>query len=294
MIIRFQSCTSSFDADQQLVASLVNSVGTMVGLYQADQPVQLKPLCHKKNTPELFYSNSEWLVSDRLELITAGLYRCTREWKNISGQSQEVILVMDLYRPGPVSSYVIPAVSYNGNAWGNGLEPKGLVDSTLSGSSPEAAAWVFGGDRTSIPVCTMTESNNVSVALYTSEALANESARSLHHLPGDWTSQRIWWPLQEQPRTYSGRDVYSPAIHNTILFQAGENHTRECFISIHPAVEGPNDFSAILDTAWSQFYRYVPPKITPEQAWSLSIRFAKETLWEEKDDFKGFILGRVS
>lgn len=289
MNIRFQPDQFSLVNTSQTVVSFVNSVGRLVGLYQTGQPVELHPLHSETDPAEIRYACDGWLITDRLELLSPGLYRCQREWENLSGQAQEVVLLAELHRPSRVTSFIIPAVSYNGNGWGNGQEPKGLVDP----ASLDGAPWVFGGDRTSIPACSMTEGEGIVIALYTSEELANQSACSLHATPNGGMIQRIWWPLQEQPRMYSGRDLYGPAIHNTVLLKAGKSCSREFFISIHPALDGPNDFSAILNSAWAQFYRYVPPKLTPEQAWQFSIRFAKEILWEDRDDFKGFILGRI-
>lgn len=187
MNLHLTSSTLSFEIGQQIVASFVNRTGRLVGLYQAGLPVDFQPVIHEAAASNFRYSNTNWLINDHLELITGGLYHCTWEWKNISGQPQEVTLVMDLYRPDPVTSYIIPAVSYNNNPWGNGHEPKGITDEV----SPDQAPWVFGSDHPSIPACTMTESDRAVIALYTSEALANQSACSLHPLEDNGMTQRI-------------------------------------------------------------------------------------------------------
>ncbi len=139
MTIHFQPDHYSFQDDSQTVVSFLNSEGQLTGFYQAGEPVKFSPLPPGSDPAEIQYDDAGWRITDRLEQLSLGLYRCQREWRNLSNQPQEFILIADLYRPGQVTSAIIPAVSYNGNNWGNGQEPKGLVDPTSSTASP----WVL-------------------------------------------------------------------------------------------------------------------------------------------------------
>ena len=59
-------------------------------------------------------------------------------------------------------SYLIPGVSYNGNGWGRGREPKGLCR--------EGEPWIFEYRRTSLPSCTISENETEYMALMASDA----------------------------------------------------------------------------------------------------------------------------
>ena len=75
------------------------------------------------------YAGQGWKVEDRIECVGEGEFLCERTWCNESGQSEQIVLSSSIDRPGNNLSYLIPAVSYNGNGWGRGQEPKGLYDS---------------------------------------------------------------------------------------------------------------------------------------------------------------------
>ena len=90
-------------------------------------------------------------------------------------ESEQIVLSCSIDRPGQDLSYVIPAVSYDGNGWGRGQEPKGLYDS----ADAEQALWVFGGDRCSVPACTISEDARCAVALHGVPADAAQSGCAL-------------------------------------------------------------------------------------------------------------------
>ena len=43
------------------------------------------------------------------------------------GEACDLIPVFEQFMPGKAEHYMIPCVNYNGNAWGDGQEPKGIV-----------------------------------------------------------------------------------------------------------------------------------------------------------------------
>ena len=58
----------------------------------------------------------------------------------------------------PVRFYMIPGVLYNGNSWGDGLEPKGLVH--------EGEPWVFASHRSGIPAGLYCQSEKTALVMW--------------------------------------------------------------------------------------------------------------------------------
>lgn len=234
----------------------------------------------------IIYAGDGWRVEDRIERVGDGEYLCERTWCNGSAQSEQVVLSCSIERPDPVLSYLIPTVNYDGNGWGGGSEPKGLYD----GADAQQALWVFGGDRCSVPGCTISEDERYAVALH---GVPEDAAQSGCALEPVSTGLRHWlfWPLQEWPRAYTRRDVYAVAIRNTVELAAGESCMRRFYILIKPAPRLHAGKAAVLDSAWARFRQHVPAVYTPEQLWALGVRFAKEQLWVESDQFVGFSIG---
>src|SRR4051812_38972666 len=121
------------------------------------------------------YAGPGWTVEDHVERVGDGEYRCKRTWCNESAHGVEVVLSCSVEHAGRNLSYLIPAVSYNGNGWGKGREPKGLYDE----ENGEQALWVFGGDRCSVPACTISEGEDFALGLYGEPDDATQSGCAL-------------------------------------------------------------------------------------------------------------------
>ena len=232
------------------------------------------------------YTGPGWRVQDRIERVGNGEYQCERTWCNESAHTDEVVLSCSIEHTGHNLSYLIPAVSYDGNGWGEGREPKGLFDEENGGQ----ALWVFGGDRCSVPACTISEGEDYAAALHATPSDAAQSGCALEPIVNG-LRHWLFWPLQEWPRTYTRRDVYTRATRSSLRLAAGGTCTRTFYIVLK-STNGPRQgMAAILDAAWLRFYLHVPAAHTPEQLWALGVRFAKESLWVENDQFVGFSIG---
>jgi hypothetical protein len=244
-----------------------------------------------EGAPDVEYAGWGWTASDHITQTAPGRWTCDRTWRNASDTAQEVVLGCEIEHPGADPFYLIPAVSYNGNHWGGGSEPKGLIDTAGGAGQP----WVFGGDRASVPGCTISESDGWMVALYGAEQDAAASGCSLAPIEGPAPRtgivHRLYWPLEEGPRTYVARDRYAPAVRSMLRLAPGEACSRTFYVVIAPAPTPRQGYAAVLDDAWARCYHDVPARFTPGQLWHLGIRFAKESLWVETDDFVGFTIG---
>lgn len=234
----------------------------------------------------LTYAAEGWTVMDRLTPSAPGHFQVERSWCNHAPAPQTLVLNCALHHPGSADFHLLPAVSYNSNQWGGGGEPKGFYDE----ASAQPNLWIFGGDRTSIPACTMSASAGYAVALYAAPADATQTGCGLAP-EDDGLTHWLWWPLQEQPRTYIRRDTYGPGLATSVQLEPGAVCQRTFFVSISPAEEADQGYGALLDGAWTRFYHHVPARYTPAQLWSLGVRFAKESLWVEDDEFIGFSIG---
>ncbi len=240
----------------------------------------------------LTYTGAGWHVEDCIEWVEAGQYRCSRTWRNDAAQPQQVVLSCHVTHWGNRLDYLIPAVNYNGNGWGGGQEPKGLYAGE-GGEGDEArreALWIFGGDRCSIPACTISEGEGYAVALHGTPGDAAQSGCALEPVAGG-LRHWLFWPLQEQPRAYTRRDVYAPAIHNTLRLDSGESCTRTFYLLLMPAAGPHAGMAAIFNATWMRFRQHVAAAFSPQQLWTLGVRFAKESLWVETEQFVGFSIG---
>ena len=276
-----------FMAGARPVARLAAPLVEPEGLPEGERTIRL-PIVHAAAGAEVTidYAGGGWAATDRIERVGPGQYRCERTWRNVSSDAQDVALGCELQHTGEEPFCLIPAVSYDGNRWGGGQEPKGLSDESTSLPRP----WVFGGDRTSVPACTISESDGCAVALYASPGDAAWSACALQPTAGGM-AHRLWWPLQELPRSYCKRDTYAPGIHTTLRLAPGESCTRTFFVAVGLTSEPRQGYRAVLDGAWRQFYHRVPARFTPHEIWNLGVRFAKESLWVESAEFVGFSIG---
>src|SRR5512135_2322540 len=85
-------------------------------------------------------------AADTLQPIGAGVFEWTRRFVRHGGAADESVrLRMDLVAPYHASYWLIPAVSYQGNAWGHGLEPKGFARDGTPWSFAFHRAAVAGG-----------------------------------------------------------------------------------------------------------------------------------------------------
>ena len=285
--ITFDDEAPVFVAGEQPVARLAPPSVDLAEPNQDGRAFQLSVVAATTGTDvTLSYAGLGWTAHDRIARTGPRQFHCERTWHNTTSQPQEVVLSCELQHPGADPFYMIPAVSYNGNQWGGGQEPKGLRDEF----STPPGMWVFGGDRASVPACTISESDGYAVALYDTPEDASHSGCALQPV-ADGITHWLKWPLQEQPRTYRARDAYAAAIRSTLHLAPGESCTRNFFVAINSAPEPRQGYPVILDDAWTSFHHRVPARYTPQQLWSLGIRFAKESLWVEADEFVGFSIG---
>ena len=238
-------------------------------------------------------SNPSLTVDDSVETFGDGVYRLTRTVRNASGSAIENLrLTFDFVRDTKTNFAMIPAVCYHGNHWGRGGEPKGFQH--------EGTYWTFSSDRTPVPGATYSQDEQWAVAMWgeLSEAFP-VFACSL--IPEEsTTTHRLIWPEEELPLRYTGRDQFGPAVRRTWTLPADGSQTFSAILVIDQVKPGHRSVAKFLTEAWNQFtspqgwnathsLRKTPR--TPEEIRQLAVRYAKESLWAEEGNFRGFSIG---
>ena len=279
------------------VAQLASANGKTTSLYQMYRDGQNKRVSMQvtainlKEALKVDYAGQGWMVRDEIMRLGPRLFRGRRTWTNRTDKEQEAVLSLELTRTDEVSFYMIPGVSYNGNFLYERAPYKGLNSPQMSreeaADSIGGAQWIFAGDRSSLPACTITEAAGFAVGLYSDPPDASESACSMEAVSGGLV-QRLWWPWQEQPNSITGKNRSVQAPWETEFFRPGDSVSRNYHIVIVPAPEANWGFGAVLDVAWDELRHDVPARHTPKELWDLGLRFSKESLWVETENFVGF------
>ena len=211
--------------------------------------------------------------------------RLSVTWKNTSDAQLVCQFEIRVKTNFVFSHYVIPAVSYNGNGWGQGREPKGLVF--------HGEPWVFDHRRTSIPACTISENKDRFFAMFA----ANDTLRSLNASCSmvpceDGTMiHRLLYPCIEKPVTYRGRDRFDKAHEAYITLAPGESFATAAYLMA--GIPETENFAAsqVQDAALDLLTSPFPPKYTPEEVQFLCCEFAKRLLIE-RDGRKRICTGK--
>ncbi|WP_105616632.1 glycoside hydrolase family protein [Vallitalea okinawensis] len=215
-----------------------------------------------------------WLMTDRVKEIGEGFYQVRRSWCNQSQRDKNVNLFFDIVSSFEPAYYLIPGVSYNGNPWGNGNEPKGLTR--------DGQPLVFSFSRTGLPSATFSENNQYSLGIFaTDEKRSMNSAGSLEKTADNKMMHRITWPEVEGPYTYCDRDQYTDALTNTLTLQSQEVYGVTVYISVGHVHEAYTGWTKAYDHALDIFKKDIKMPLSPQQIWELGISYAGDILYED-------------
>jgi hypothetical protein len=221
---------------------------------------------------------------DQIRQISEGVFRIKRTCSNKSrSRLDSVRLTLDFVHTDSAAFLMIPAVSYQGNQWGRGLEPKGY--------KKDNSWWSFSYSRCAIPGATYSEGSKWAVALW--GELDNQlTPFSCSLMPQEkQTTHRLIWPEEEMPLTYVNRDTYKTGFRGKLSLGPGESITLSSVLVVTPVMPKHEAMKVFLAKAWETIPHPSIPVRTPTEIWNLSVRFINENLWVEEDIFKGFSVG---
>ena len=221
-------------------------------------------------------------VTDQIKKMSEGVFRITRTCTNRSDSPLDSLrITLDFVHADSAAFLMIPSVSYQGNLWGRGLEPKGY--------KKDGTWWSFSYSRSAVPGATYSEGSRWAVALW-SDSLKVPFSCSL--MPeARQTTHRLIWPEEEMPLTYSNRDTYKPGFKGRLTLAKGQSVTVSGILMVTPVQPGHAAMKFFLGKAWEMLPHPAISVRTPEEIWKLSVRYIQENLWAEEGVFKGFSIG---
>jgi hypothetical protein len=230
------------------------------------------------------YAGKEIAATDAVKEVRPGVLEWTRTF-DYQGKDhvRPVRLTMEVEALYASRYSLIPAVSYDGNAWGTGGEPKGFVK--------DGRPWTFAYHRTSIPGATCSEGEGWSVGLFSAPGQVLGGFSCALEPGKDRTVHRLVWPEEETPQVYSMRDAYQEAYRGDLRMSAGQKVTLKAWIVVAPVTAARHGWHALVDAAWALSARAVKPRFEPEELWEMAIQFAGDNLWAEEKGFNGFSIG---
>jgi hypothetical protein len=251
-----------------------DAAGKVSGVCINDTDVWFSAVSFRQDGAELCvgYTGEGWSMEDTVNELEDGYYVIHRIWRNMTGLQQTVRLTLAVEALYEASFYMIPCVSYNGNQWGTGREPKGLCR--------DGQPWEFAYNRQGLPSATFSENKETSVGLFASDTRPEwlRSSCSLVRRPGAMRHQ-IFWPEAERPLTYIGRDQYAaPAIHAMSL-EPGACFEVEAYLSLAPVSMAYYGWTKTYDRALSKLAAAQKPPLMAETIWRDGIHFAKSCLF---------------
>ena len=182
---------------------------------------------------------------------------------------------------------MIPSVSYNGNQWGKGLEPKGFTQDGVVRS--------FEYRRSSIPGSTYSEAENHTIAVWGQEQKQQGDLMFSCSLNPSQTqvTHSLIYPDEERPDCYSLRDVYTAPYKNFISFKSGDELTIIFYVYADHTKKNHRSMRGFLDNAWQIAEKPTFNIPSAGQIWDMAIDYANNSLWCEEGIYKGFGIGLV-
>ncbi len=224
--------------------------------------------------------------SDEIELLDDQTVRIVRTFKAME-DVDSVRLTLNFNHASRSSYLMIPSVCYNGNHWGLGREPKGF--------QTDGVWHTYSYRRTPIPGATYSEGEKFAVAMWSVTPTSEDEAFACALMyDDDEIVHSLILPEEERPFTYVGKNIYDAATRKQMSLRKGETVQLEAYVSVTPIKAGEYNISAFLDKAWELAPKHPAQVNSPEQLWSNSVRYAKEYLWAEDGDFRGFSIGVVA
>ncbi|MGE4585428.1 MAG: hypothetical protein AB7C91_12335 [Sphaerochaeta sp.] len=231
------------------------------------------------------YSSGDMLVRETVEWdATLSVVRLTRRWTNISGRNLDLQMATQISPKFPVDHYLIPCVTYNGNPFGSGKEPKGL--------EYHGKPWIYAYDRVGIPSCSLVENSTAMVALCASDENRESliSSCSIEECGGRFL-QSIYYPVIESPLTYSCTDYYTEEFEEFITLSPGSSLTTVVFCIVGRPRWKNYGMATVLDLVPMLYPCSTKAVMSPSEVWKLGISEAKNLLWPW-DETHLVIIGR--
>jgi len=212
------------------------------------------------------YSGNSLFVSDAITDCGSGLFLITRKLQNKDFVTRKFRIIFDADTLFKFKKYLIPCVSYNGNKFGEGKEPKGL--------SCNGEMWLHAYDRVSIPSCTLSENDHIVFSIFVSDRNKEslESCCGMAEIESGM-KHRIMWPVNEQPYTYADNDKMVEPLFSEITLVPDEFFETSFYVFAGIPKWKNYGFATLFDRAYKLFNNHIPACRSNEELWRLGIEY---------------------
>ena len=183
---------------------------------------------------------------------------------------------MEMMLIGEPTFTMVPAISYNGNGWGSLAEYLGDRDT-------DGTPWSWASHRGTIPSCTYSENNDISIALMAKEN--DNNACSLYKVD-EGELHVVIFPEEEKPRTLQ-RHFWGEPFQGTMEPRCDF----EAIILAVPSDGTRHRYKSLLDFAWRFYGHAIAAPRTAEELYRLSIAYCRFIYQKEQNGFAGFTMG---
>jgi len=196
----------------------------------------------------------------------------------------DVELAVDFEHSFPADYWMIPSVSYNGNNWGKGLEPKG---------ASEDGKWrTYSYRRTPVPGAVYSEGARFAVATWSDVPVDQKEDFSCSVMPeSDKVTHRLLWPEQELPVTYTKRDAFDAGWQRKVSMKKGEKKTMVMYLTVSDLMPEHRAMGKFLKNCWNNMPHPTFEGPSAAKVWEYGTGYYKQTLWTEEGIYRGFIMG---
>ena len=240
------------------------------------------------NTPVgtfLSETNETVTYDDRLEFLDDQTLKITRTFTALH-DIDSIRLTLNFRHESECRSAMIPSICYEGNHWGKGKEPKGF--------RTDGVWHTYSYRRTPIPGATYSEGTDFAVAMWSTNPTDEAHAFSCSLMPADTeVTHSLILPEEERPFVYSNRDSYRDGYARKLSMRKGQTLKMEAFLSVTPKSDNGNPLAPFLNKAWELADKEYAKIMPTDKVWEYGIRYARELLWAEDQDYKGFSIGLI-
>lgn len=207
---------------------------------------------------------------DSFEKIDTYAYRWKRHVDEaVDHMRMEAILLEE------ASFTMVPSVSYNGNGWGNVEE--------YVGDRCDGIPWSFASHRVTIPACTYSENDLVSLSLM---AEANSNSACSLYKTNDGENHVVIFPEEEKPKTLQ-RHFWGEPFEGSMEPQ----NDFVAIIQIVPSDGSTHRYKDLLDFAWRYYGHNITAPRKADDLYNLGIAYCRWLLQKEQNGFIGFTMG---
>ena len=220
--------------------------------------------------------------------ISVDKVRQTEVWKveasarNTGDRPVSFKLVLKAEPRFRASRYLIPGVLYNGNEFvGRNILSDGRAFSLEmpGGWEKDGQPWIFAGDRSSIPACTISENRSKVFSLFASDADMNSitGSSSMEKLEDGSFRHLIYWPATEAPYSYTDKRKLTPRYDEYITLNPGESVRVTAYACEGRPLWENYGFATVFPVAWEVLDHYTPAQRTIEETVGLDLDYMKWT-----------------